>query len=347
MALLFDSYLKRAKAFQERQEWKEALRAVQGALYILPSAKDAILCEFEILHKMEAWDSAARALRDALKYHPYWTWAILELADLMINRQQEATEAWRWLQRLKLCTSLSRTEYVRWRCLKVSALLEQERLFEAVRCLRCGLDRYPNDKDLLFLQGWVELQRDNYYVAASSLHRVLKQDPNNSDAHYYLAWAFRGLGEFRLMQEHYREAYELDLQDRRALRYDADLFHTMAQEAIDSCLEPGERASIRLVVLPLPPASILDEFPYDSRRMGVFCPRSDAPKTSSDAFLPLVGTLFLFQRNIERLCFNERDIRDEILHVANREMAAYSHWRNSSEFNVSDLEELGTLGAKA
>ncbi len=349
MALLFNGYLKRAQGFYQQQQWEDALRAAQSASHILPSARDAISCEVEILYKMKDWERAVEVLLRGLRYHPYWAWAILELSDLMINQLQEADQAWRWLQRLKLCPRLSQEETVRCCSLKVSAFLEQDRLFEASRCLCSTLTLFPRDKDLLFLQGWVELQRDNYYMAASALNRVLKQEPDYSDAHYYLGWAFRGLGEFRLMQEHYRRTYALDLLDTTATCFHPQTFRNMALEVLSLCGQTRDCGSIKLVVCPNPPASIVEDFPYDPRCMGVFSSKSHHLAGPSDEYLPPTGTLYLFQRNIERLCLTEEEVRDEILHVTNREIAAASNRFRSSEFlAASDAtlhSELAPVGA--
>lgn len=326
MALLFDGYLNRARAYLQHEQWEEALRAIRGALHILPTAREAVQCQVDILCGMQEWEQAAEALELALCAHPYWPWAILELVDLMVLRLQRSEQVWRWLQRLRLCHHLSSEERIRGRILQANALLDQERLYEASLCLRNALKDDPRHPQLLFLDGLISLQLNNYYAAASAFHKVLAQDKEHAEAHYHLGWTFRGLDQLRLMREHFRITYELDQLDPTPLRFSPSMFLQLAHEALHQHGQADYCASIQVATEVMPSRSILEEFPHDPRRLGVLVRDETSPFWDEEQGLPQ-GTLILFQRNVERLCFSEQDIRDEIVHIVHRELAAFSAWQ--------------------
>lgn len=320
MALLFESYLNRARTCQRKHRWKEAQRAIHSALHILPTSKEAITCQVEIYGGLEEWEQAARVLEHALIYHPYWTWAILELAELSIHRLQRASDAWRWLQRLKMCQFLTKQEQVRWWVLQASALAVQDRLYEASRMLSDGLECFPSEHQLLFLHGWIALQLGNHAGAVSSLERLLKQDPEYADAHYYLALAYQATEQVAPMREQFRWTYALDCEDGSPLYMPTKTFQALAKDVLCAFGQSHSCSSIRCVVQEIPPVSVLDEFPHNPRRSGIFFCQGKSLDHCEDFFHPPMGTLILFQRNIERFCAGEDDIRVEIFNTCLREL---------------------------
>ncbi len=330
MALLFANYLKRANIKKNLQEWNEALRAIRSALFILPTAKDAVQCHVAILRGMDQHDRAAQVLEEALKFHPYWSWALLELTELMVCRLKRSADAWRWLQRLRQCQHLSPKEQVRCCCLKVKVFLDQQRWYEASQSVRKALATFPNDPQLLYFQGWVALQRHNYYAAASAFHKVLKLEPEHADAHYHLAKAFHGMNEHRLMREHFAIVYELDFEAEGELQYSSQEFLNIALEALDVLGKSYDCSKIQLVVEPIPSSDILHVFPYDPRTLGVFAPSSEGQSNEAPE-----GSLYLFQKNVERTKLTGQALRDRIVQVYRQQLAASSVWVSEQDTALS------------
>lgn len=330
MALLFANYLKRANIHKDQLDWDSALRAIRSALYILPTAKEALRVHVKILRGMEDSEQAASILEEALEYHPYWPWAILEMSELLVCQLQRSSEAWRWLQRLRLCQHLTPREQVRWCCLKVKALLDQHRWYEASQDLRQALALFPHDPKLLYFQGWVALQRHNYCGAASAFLKVLKQDPEDANTHYHLGKAFHGMGEYRLMREHFSIVYELDAENDAPLRQSHQEFLNVALEALDSLGHSIDCSNIRVVVEESPSSEILNIFPYDPRNFCLFVPEL----ATSDSEKPQ-GTFFLFQQNLERTRLRGEALREKIVRVYRQQLATSN---NIAPANVANFQ---------
>lgn len=342
MALLFESYLRRAQLCKKDRQWREAQRAVEAALYVLPTSKEAITCQVEIYYGLRDWSKAQHTLEQALSHYPYWPWAILELVDLMVYRLQSAPEAWRWLQRLKMCHPLTEQEQVRGASLKAAALVLQERWYEASRSLRDSLRFFPRDPQLLFLRGWVALQRDNYYGAVAALKPLLKQDPEYADAHYYLALAYQGMEEWALMKEQFRWTYALDCEESSSLQVSPRDFRVMVDDVLSELGLYSQQTSISWAVQEFPLPWILDKFPHNPRCSGVFLSHPRPSLTSCETTGLPTGTLYFFQRNVERFCSSLEEIRREICHVSVRELATYLGWPVDS-----DLESAQNLNMNA
>ncbi len=64
----------------------------------------------------------------------------------------------------------------------------------------------------------------NYKEAVALLTKVVQREPDNADAHNYLGYSLRKLGEFDKAQAHYRTALQLKPDHMQALEYYGELF---------------------------------------------------------------------------------------------------------------------------
>lgn len=325
MPALFTKYLHRATTSLHQNNIESALKSINSALHIDPSNLEALQKKVEILQRSGHFQHTVECLTQALQHHPHQTWWVLDLAELLINRLQRPDEALFWLGRLFRCRSLSSTEEQRATRLQAEALIDQERLYEAWLVLRKASSTYPNDLDLLFLRGWVTLQLGRYCASASTFQKILRRNNDHTDAHYYLGVAYEGMGEFTLMQRHFAATYRLDKLFPPELRFSAQQFKLIAQQAIAQ--ETCDDLHIQLSVLPYPPSSILDEYPHDPRRMGILR-QTNTPHSSKPTF-----RLTLFQWNVERLAFTEHEILEEISIVLQQEL---------EENTPTQLQAIGT-----
>lgn len=320
METLFHKYLEKAREELCRGRIARAEEAIASASYMHPGHVDVICCRVEVLRAQGRFQEAAICLQKALKQYPYHPWWVIDLADLLINRLQEPALALDWLVRLLNCCELSAPQKLRAFRLQAEALIDQERLYEASLSLHTALAFFPRDMHLLFLRGWVCLQRGNSYGAASAFHSILRRDPEHGDAHYYLGLAFAALGELRLMQCHFEQAYTLDQADTTPLRYSADAFERFVQQSL-SCESLADIPEFHVHIQGYPTLEMLGELGLDPRQPGFLQPPTSAS-------VPHIGplhmpVLILFQRNIERFCCSEREMMEEIQQLVLREWA---HW---------------------
>jgi tetratricopeptide (TPR) repeat protein len=251
---------------------------------------------------------------------------------------QRSKEAWTWLGRLRSCRYLSKEENNRFICLKASALIDQARFYEAQLCLHSGLQSSPNDISLLFLHSWVCLQRENYYCAANDYHKIIQLCPDYADAHYYLGWTYCALEAPRLMQNCFQLTYQLDSAKNQPLLFSRSDFQKLAEEALNKCFFWERGYSVQLAVEDLPPPSILDTYPYDPRKMGVFLQQ---PCFDPNAKKQPIGLLLIFQKNVERLLFTAKEIREGLMYFAHSEISGHPMFtiENTKDLRISNYGE--------
>ena len=75
-----------------------------------------------------------------------------------------------------------------------------------------------------FRDGEKAAKDGQYKEAVALLTKVVQKEPDNADAHNYLGFSYRKLGEFDKAQGHYRTALQLKPDHKAALEYYGELF---------------------------------------------------------------------------------------------------------------------------
>jgi len=75
-----------------------------------------------------------------------------------------------------------------------------------------------------YLAGEKAVKEGRYQEAVALLTKVVQREPDNADAHNYLGFSLRKLGDLDKAQAHYRTALQLEPNHKAALEYYGELF---------------------------------------------------------------------------------------------------------------------------
>ena len=75
-----------------------------------------------------------------------------------------------------------------------------------------------------YLAGEKAVKEGRYQEAVALLSKVVQREPDNADAHNYLGFSLRKLGDLDKAQAHYRTALQLEPNHKAALEYYGELF---------------------------------------------------------------------------------------------------------------------------
>lgn len=75
-----------------------------------------------------------------------------------------------------------------------------------------------------YVNGEKAVKEARYQDAVALLTKVVQREPDNADAHNYLGFSLRKLGEFDKAAAHYRTALQLQPDHKAALEYYGELF---------------------------------------------------------------------------------------------------------------------------
>jgi Flp pilus assembly protein TadD len=75
-----------------------------------------------------------------------------------------------------------------------------------------------------YIAGEKAVKEGRYQDAVPLLTKVVQREPDNADAHNYLGFSLRKLGDLDKAQAHYRTALQLEPDHKAALEYYGELF---------------------------------------------------------------------------------------------------------------------------
>ena len=75
-----------------------------------------------------------------------------------------------------------------------------------------------------FAAGEKAAKAGDYNQAVAQLEKVVQRDPNNAEAHNYLGYSLRKLGQYDRAGNHYRAALQLKPDFQEAIEYYGELF---------------------------------------------------------------------------------------------------------------------------
>lgn len=224
------------------------------------------------------------------------------------------------LQSLLRVESSARVTYAHWRCLSLD-----EDLAPAEAVAREGALSYPDDPALHHALGWTLAQGDHLEDAITALERACELDPSRADSWYDLGITHESLGNSGSMRRAFARVYALDTAEPRP----PNLFAT---EEILSWADRAVRmlpAKVReaVKVLPIfvqdyPDDWILEEPPWDPRLLGLFDGPTFALWESIDT-PQSTPHVYLFQRNLERLCPDPRLMAEQVRVTVHHEVGHF------------------------
>lgn len=212
------------------------------------------------------------------------------------------------------------TAFARWR---LGAL--DEDLGPAERAVRAAIERFPDEPDLQHALGWTLLELDRPAEAVPFFEEACYLDPDFADAWHDLALAREATGDTAGMRQAFAEVFEIDTAgETRPLRFAPEQVGRWAERAVAALPDDVRRLlpEIPVFVQDYPDAWILEEPPWDPRLLGLFDGPTWAEREGSGP--PAGGPhVYLYQRNLERICADSRDMAEQIRITLHHEIGHY------------------------
>jgi tetratricopeptide (TPR) repeat protein len=253
-------------------------------------------------------DEALEHYRQAMALDDGYIDPLLNAAEVLIHPLHE------WDEAIALCDEVLEfaegpEETADALLLKFDALLGKgER--DAARAVLEGLPEGPFEGPMYpFLIGRALYETGETERAAPFLQKAVEADPGNPDAHYYLGLLFDEQGDGRSATLSFLEARELDINTEPppwALPRDA--FQKVVERALGQ-LEPTLMAQLQntLVLVAEVPGMEVVADGVDPRTPVLL--EGVAPPGDPG---PLATRVFIYQRNLERLCGGVEQLEDEV-----------------------------------
>ncbi len=220
-----------------------------------------------------------------------------------------------------------------------SALIEQGRYEESVPLLEEILAQDPDDLMALADLGLALFEMCEFEDAEAVLSRALEIDNADPQASYWMALCLERHSEYDAADRYFRIAHQHGPEDYPLpTRISRDEFDRVLEQALKELPDSirGELKNLAVIVEDLPREQDLTEFdpPLDPCLYGLYVGIPLPERTGSD--LPrLPDQIFVYKRNLERMCPDRetllREIRTTVLHEVGHYLG----------FDEDDLEKRG------
>lgn len=151
-------------------------------------------------------------------------------------------------------------------------------------------------------------------AAEEHLRRTLAKEPDNADAYHALGLVYEQRDDHRAMVKAWLKVRELDLaEDPFPWALSADEFEQVAEEALGELPDRIRKLleNVPILASDYPSVEIVAEG-NDPRMMGFFSGVPYPEKSNVAGSSPHLDSVFLYQRNIERVCRNRDEVQQEI-----------------------------------
>jgi tetratricopeptide (TPR) repeat protein len=264
-------------------------------------------------------DEALEHYRSAMSIDDGYIDPMLNAAEVLIHPLRE------WDEAISLCDEVlefaeGKDEIADAILLKFDALIgkgEREAARSVLQTLPEGPFEGPNHP---FLIGRAYFEAGEVAKAEPYLREAVQKDPGNPDAHYYLGLVADEQGDLRAATLSFLEAREIDAaMDRPAWSPNKALFQKSVEHALGQ-LEPSVLPHLNnalVLVADVPGMEIVAEG-IDPRIPVLLDGLSPVGEGE-----PRADRVFVYQRNVERLCGGVEQIDDEIAFHLTEEV---KHW---------------------
>ena len=82
----------------------------------------------------------------------------------------------------------------------------------------------PKSQKNIYSEGKSAVNAGRYQTAIQLLKQVIAQDPKNADAHNYLGFSYRKIGNLDSAAESYKQVFSVEPNHKGALEYQGELF---------------------------------------------------------------------------------------------------------------------------
>ena len=209
-----------------------------------------------------------------------------------------------------------------------AALLESGYPQEALDQLESAQGKVDNPNVHLFYLASTFLELARFEEAETLLRRILDVEDDKAPIQYALAQAIEHLGRYAEAEEFYEEAFRNDARSYPLpTRLQRDAFERVVEEAQETL--PSELLArigeVTVVVQDLPEREVLverDGDPITPAVLGLFVGPSLRDRS---VFNPpdLPPTIFIYQRNLERICWSREELIHEISLTLYHELGHY------------------------
>lgn len=220
------------------------------------------------------------------------------------------------------------------------SLVNRERHAEALPLLREAEAIDPDDPETRAVLGIALFEMCMFEEALDNLRRASRLGADSPDVHYWLGLSLERRGEHRVADECFERAHRLEPDDyplpMRIARAEFMRAVEDARARLPKDYDPFlENVAIR--VEDLPDEAILRDSdpPLDPCLLGLFVGVPVTEKGVTDASPHLPDMVFIFQRNLERLCSDRETLVEEISKTLYHEIG---HYMGRDE---DELEEMG------
>ncbi len=210
--------------------------------------------------------------------------------------------------------------FAQWRCLSLEDPLEP-----ALVAAREAVSAFPEQAKLHHALGWTLAELGQHEEAAAEFEETCRLNPDDADHWHDLAVTREGLGQTRAMREAFVQVYALDTAEPRPPHlFSTEQILSWADRAVR--LLPGEVVEA-VKILPIfvqdyPDDWILEESPYDPRLLGLFDGPTFAQWEAIDS-PQSTPHVYLFQRNLERLCPDPRLMAEQVRVTVHHEIGHF------------------------
>jgi predicted Zn-dependent protease with MMP-like domain len=332
----YQIYLDKAYDAIDRRAFNEAIRWCKKAAAEDPSAPEAHNARGEALDAAGMWEEALEAFDRALERDPEFVDALLNKAEILGDRQETAEQA------LPLCDEAERITregedeslLAEVHYLRGNALQTLFRFEEALPEYERALSLSPDQPDYLLEKGSTLYNLLEYERAEECLAAALELDPESADAHYVMGLLLEKTDRDAQAQEELAAATRIDpTRYPPVLRVPRERFAARVEEALESLPEEFARhlANVAVLIEDVPEREHLRDLGLDPQLLAVF---EGAPQ-SEPSGNRLPARITLYQRNLEKICLDEEELREQISITVMHEVG---HYFGMSE---DDLRELG------
>jgi predicted Zn-dependent protease with MMP-like domain len=184
---------------------------------------------------------------------------------------------------------------------------------------------FPESADLQHALGRTLMELERHDEAVPWLEEACYLDADFAEAWYDLALVRAELGDLSGMRAAFTEVYEIDTAEPLPpLLFTPDRVQEWAQRAFDMLpREIQDRVSdVPVFIAEYPDRWILDDAPWDPRLLGLF----DGPTWAELRGEGVTGHsphIYLFQRNLERLAQDPREMAREVRVTVHHELGHY------------------------
>lgn len=247
----------------------------------------------------------------------------------------DVRRASRLLAKMEASSDDAEAAFGRWRL----AALDEDGT-AALKAARRGVERFPESPDLHHALGWTLLEQQQLEEAVGHLEEACFLDQDFADAWYDLAVARELSGDLAGMRQAFTEVYEIDTApEQPPLRYSDEQISKWADRAMAALpAEVREAAKdVPVFVQDYPDAWILENAPWDPRLLGLFDGPTWAELQATDSMMGVQGGphVYLYQRNLERVCPDSRTMAEQVRITLHHEVG---HFLGLDEH---DLDERG------